>query len=581
MYAREGVLIWDLDVICYTTAVTILEAKGKLREIKNMTKQQNKPGWRIQLEQRIDSLRRRLSFIDIIPKCKEEQKYTAHQRKIEYKLRKWYGRTTKENLTRIRTLLKQDLASACEKLRRRKVVNERQRINQLFSNNFKSVYRKFKAEEEINIKKTPSAEQVNSFWKDVWGKETPFNSQADWLKKLEVEYCKHVEPKEYTLTMEIFKKTLARMPNNKAPEADLIITLWIKRLSATHSYLLRILKEVMVGEADIPSWPAIRKTMLIPKNQDTHQPENYRPVALQNNMFKVYTSILKRFLQDHCETNSIITPEQAAANQLLINKEVMDEVRKVRKNMFCVWLDYRKAFDSVSHPWLIKSLQLAKVPPILINAIEKLTRTRAANAYIKTYKENLESGRIDYKCGILQGDALSVILFILQVNPVSFLLEDVEGYQLGNEEIKQNLNHLFFVDDLKLYPLDIDTGKLLLDIITTFTKDVGMSFEEKKCAYICIEDGKRKSLGQTIEINGLRVKELQEEELYTFLGQDEAVGYNGPLNKEKMTEEYKRRVCKIWTSELYSCNKKTAQKYFRSATDNAYHWDIELDKEGN
>ena len=137
------------------------------------------------------------------------------------------------------------------------------------------MYLKFKAEEERNIKKTPSTEQVNSFWKDIWGKETPFNSQADWLKKLEVEYCKHVEPKEYTLTMEIFKKTLARMPNNKVPGADLTIMLWIKILSATHPYLLRILKEVMVGEADILSWLAIMETMLIPKNQDTHQPENY------------------------------------------------------------------------------------------------------------------------------------------------------------------------------------------------------------------------------------------------------------------------------------------------------------------
>ena len=315
MYESEGVSLCDLNVIYYMSAVTTLEAKGKLREIKNMTKQQNIPGWRIQLEQRIDSLRRRLSFIDIILKCKEEQKYTAHQRRIEYKLRKWYRRTTKENLTRIRTLLKQDLASACEKLRSRKVVNERQRINRLFSNNAKSVYRKFKAEEEINIKNTPSAEQVNIFWKDISGKETPFNSQADWLKKLEAEYCKNVEPKEYTLTTEIFKKILARLPNNKAPGTDLIIMLWIKRLSATHPYLLRILKEIMVGEADIPSWLAITKTMLTPKNQDTHQPENYRPTALQNNMFKVYTLILNHFLQDHCETNNIITPEQAAAKK--------------------------------------------------------------------------------------------------------------------------------------------------------------------------------------------------------------------------------------------------------------------------
>ena len=144
-------------------------------------------------------------------------------------------------------------------------------------------------------------------------------------------------------------------------------------------------------------------------------------------MFKVHTLILNHFLQDHCETNNIITPEQVAAkksswgcaDQLLINKEVMDEVRRGRKNMFCLWLDYRKAFDSVSHPWLIKSLQLAKVLPILINAIEKLTRTWATNAYIKTDKENVESGRINYKRGILQGDALSIILF-LRTQPRSY-----------------------------------------------------------------------------------------------------------------------------------------------------------------
>ena len=118
------------------------------------------------------------------------------------------------------------------------------------------------------------------------------------------------------------------------------------------------------------------------------------------------------------------------------------------------------------------------------------------------------------------------------------------------------------MDDLKLYATDIDTGKLLLDIIMTFTKDVGMSFGDKKCAYICIENGKRKSLSQMIEIKGLRVKEPQEEELYTYLGQDKAVGYHVPLNKEKVIKEYKRRVHKIWTSELYSGNKITAHNTY-------------------
>ena len=134
-----------------------------------------------------------------------------------------------------------------------------------------------------------------------------------------------------------------------------------------------------------------------------------------------------------------------------------------------------------------------------MNAIIRLTRTWSTNAYLSTNAGNIESGTIEYKCGILQGDALSVILFILQVNPASFLLESVDGCKLGKLEPKENLSHQFFVDDLKLYAINMDTAKLLLDIITTFTKDVGMSFGEQKCAYVCVERGKRKSLGSLLK----------------------------------------------------------------------------------
>ena len=111
------------------------------------------------------------------------------------------------------------------------------------------------------------------------------------------------------------------------------------------------------------------------------------------------------------------------------------------------------------HIWLIKPLELAKVPTILINAITRLTRTWSTNAYLPTNTGNIESGTIEYKRGILQGDTLSVILFILQVKPASFLLENVDGHKLGKLEPKENLNHLLFVDDLKLYQ-DIIRSKI-------------------------------------------------------------------------------------------------------------------------
>ena len=392
MYESEEVSLWDLNVIYYTSAVTILEAKGKLREIKNMTKQHNKPGWRIQLEQRFDSLRRKLSFINIILKCKEEQKVHC---------------PSKENWIQTKKMVRK---------------NNQRKFNRSWRTILASNY-----ENNANTKESGHAPT----------RKLPTNSVT----------------KQHVQSIHIDIEPFSTRP------------LWNKQYHHTR------------------------------------------------------TSCRKEGLLGVC---------------------------------------------SVSHPWLIKSLQLAKVPPILINAIEKLTSTLTTNAYIKTDKENVESGRIiDCKRGILQGDALSVILFILQVNPASFLLEDVEGYQLGNEEIKQNLiSESILCGRFKVvcnrYWHRKTASRYHYDIHQRCGNEL---WGKEMCMYLHWK-WQEKKRGQTIEINGLRVKELQEEELYTYLGQDEAVGYNGPLNKEKVTREYKRRVRNIWTSELYSGNKITAHNTF-------------------
>ena len=87
--------------------------------------------------------------------------------------------------------------------------------------------------------------------------------------------------------------------------------------------------------------------------------------------------------------------------------------------------------------------------------------------------------------------------------------------------------HLFFVDDLKLYASSLERSKYQLDVITTFSKDIGMTFGEDKCGYIYIERGSIRSQGESIIMNGVTVKELEEGESYRYLGVDENIEYNG------------------------------------------------------
>ena len=70
-------------------------------------------------------------------------------------------------------------------------------------------------------------------------------------------------------------------------------------------------------------------------------------------MLKTYTGTLAKLIEEHLMENNIIFPEQAGAtkglwgctDQLLINLVVTDEVKKGRKNLCMIWLDYKKAYD--------------------------------------------------------------------------------------------------------------------------------------------------------------------------------------------------------------------------------------------
>ena len=323
---------------------------------------------------------------------------------------------------------------------------------------------------------------------------------------------------------------------------------------------------------EMPDWLVVSMTNILPKNVDTHLEKNYRPIACQNITYKLYTGILNYFLYDHCTTNNIITVEQAGGkkgwwgctDQLLINKMILDEVRSNRRNLFTMWFDYKKAFDSIPHQWLIEALKLAKIPMMLRNTISELMQKWATKVYLRT-KENVSiTDTIKYLTGVLQGDCLSLILFTLCINPLSHLLNKMcNGYSIGPPgDRSTKINHLLFVDDLKTYATNREMAEEQLEIITQFTNDIGMTFGADKCAYMYIERGQKKSLGDNITLNGLEISELKDNDSYKYLGCDEDVGYRGNLNKGRVIKEYFNRVRKIWRSELYSRNKVLAHNIF-------------------
>ena len=161
-------------------------------------------------------------------------------------------------------------------------------------------------------------------------------------------------------------------------------------------------------------------------------------------------------------------------DQLMINNAILENCKKRKKNLSTVWVDYKKAFDSVPHFWILKCLQMYKIHPVFITFIKESMCQWKTNMTLVNKERVLETGLIRIKRGIFQGDSLSPLLFIVSLNPLSQEVHKTGyGYQL-DEQTK--INHLFYVDDLKLYGTSENQLTGLINKVKNASVDIKMEF---------------------------------------------------------------------------------------------------------
>jgi hypothetical protein len=97
---------------------------------------------------------------------------------------------------------------------------------------------------------------------------------------------------------------------------------------------------------------------MIHKKGDPTIPTNYRPIALENTTFKLFTDILNRRLTDWTEYHNVIPEFQngfraksgCIDNIFIINTLIEITTNKKENNaLFAVFIDFKGAFDSVDH----------------------------------------------------------------------------------------------------------------------------------------------------------------------------------------------------------------------------------------
>ena len=97
---------------------------------------------------------------------------------------------------------------------------------------------------------------------------------------------------------------LKKTSNWKSPGIDKVPNFWLKNLERLHGSLATEYNDIVRDPGKSLEWLTLGRTYLLPKNNETRNPKNYRPIACLPTTYKVLTSIITErtyvFLEENC-----------------------------------------------------------------------------------------------------------------------------------------------------------------------------------------------------------------------------------------------------------------------------------------
>jgi len=305
-----------------------------------------------------------------------------------------------------------------------------------------------------------------------------------------------------------------KSPGNDGLTVLLYRTYWLKLKKFLHAAYLEARQEGMLS-------PSQRQTIirLIPKKgKDVQQLKNWRPISLIN----VDTKIISRAVTERTKKvlGDLISPEQLGfmkGRLITEGNQLIEMLLKDKNNPSTgeiVSIDFAKAFDSVSHEYLIETLKQMNFPSEFIETF-KLLYNKAESAVIndKETTRYFPLGR-----GARQGDPWSPYLFILGLEPLIRHIKNSNTQGLRTPQSRSKLTA--YADDITLFAKDQADREKYLDIIKEFGKISGLNINEEKTNIITLDPLDDRTMTVTGIVHGgagagEEVKEKQFEPIVT------------------------------------------------------------------
>ena len=237
-----------------------------------------------------------------------------------------------------------------------------------------------------------------------------------------------------------------KLKNNKACSNDGIINEYIKATAHAMMPLYVAFFNLIFDTGVLPdSWLEGVIRSIYKNTGGPNSPENYRPITILSCFGKLFTSILNSLLNDFIDSHNVLEENQtgfragySTVDHIFVVYGLTETTKTQKKKLFCSFIDFSKAFNSVWRVGLWKNLLANNINGNIFRIIFNMYRgIKSCVSYNGEQSSFFSSFR-----GVRQGENLSPLLFALFLNYLETFLTDKSC---------NGVNIVFKYDDITLY----------------------------------------------------------------------------------------------------------------------------------
>ena len=306
-------------------------------------------------------------------------------------------------------------------------------INKLSGRQTKNVQRVKTNEGEIVTEPKEVANIFNTYFNNI--PEITQNSLESSLCNYDhlVPFCDRsmflIPATEYEIT-----KTISGL---KAKSNTLKMPLkFIKNVKDEISVIICELFNLSISEAVYPDLFKIARIVPVAKKGNSICASNFRPIAILSLFNKIFEKLLYTRLNSFFTTHKLISKNQFGFRaghdtQQATLKLLYHILPCLGSNIrsASVFLDFTKAFDTITHDLLLKKLERYGVRGEPLRLIRSYLTSRMHYVRVDDQESNLLPSRV----GVPQGSCLGPLFFIIYINDLNILLDGLETIMYADD----------------------------------------------------------------------------------------------------------------------------------------------------